>query len=185
VSTGRRSTIDVDELAVTRDAAAPDTLDELPPIRAQGSRRLPEGVVATPEGEVADGPTEIDGWAELKAIHAIADAARTEAKAAAELAKKNVAAMSRRWGWVIAVVGLLTAAISPVSYYTAKKLLASAEAHGVETERDHARIDDHAMLIRHDSLLSEIRGELRVLNPVGVLRLQGPPRNPDPDPGAP
>lgn len=107
-------------------------------------------------------------------------AAATEARKAAADALAEAKRARRRWGWLIAVGGILSALIAPVTVFTVKKLLAVERQAGIDQEREAIRVDDHRLLHQLRDRMSEMRGELRALNPVGAVRLQGPPREPEP-----
>ncbi len=153
-----------------------DTQDDLAP--RYGTGPVPRALT---DREIEDRRA----WKELADFRAEA-AAATSVAAAAE--KKAVAAeakarqMASRWGWLLGVASLLTAAAAPVGVYATKKLLAGAEASGAAGERESTRLADHATLGQLVQAVAEIKGELRALNPVGAVRLLGPPRAPTPDP---
>ncbi len=151
-----------------------DTYDELAlhaESRGQGS--LPR----ESEREAADRR----GWEALREFRAEAESATATATAAADLAsraEKRAARMERRWAWLLAAVGLLTATIGPVAIYATKKLLAGAEARGVAGERETTRLEDHAAIVDLRTGLAEVRGALSTISRLGAVRVSGPAPQP-------
>ena len=197
MTTGRRPTIPPEDLADTIDEGdrafgltpvMADVLEEddsLEPDRRQQPERR-----AHPRPRVDSDDFkayEAAGWEWSRALtvkveeHERMDAA-DHADHRREIAEVRVVATPgttwlRRAVWVLgAMLGLAGGVFTYVIAFARD----SGEATATAREREAQRKEDHQILLELRGIVSEIRGEMRARNPLGMVPLKGPPPDPAP-----
>lgn len=177
---------DLSVLAVSDDASP--TLDHEPVGFARGSGDR-DPIASTPEGEVADGPTEVAGWELLKALRAELASTRAEvarqATVTAGVKKRNDRAYTLALGGT-GLIGVGVVAVVKLAFFAGGESNAKVQ-HEREHVENRAAVAHlqlvtvpalHVAISANTSEIANLRGALDAISRLGAVRVQGPAPQP-------